>query len=125
MKTSYIGGDLMQNVGGTLVQHYKDRAFMGLTEVIKNLGTIKRALKQLEVDILHSKPDLIVLIDNPGFNMRMAKFAKKHQIPVHYYIAPKVWAWNTGRVKKLEKTVDKLYSILPFEPDFFREHGLD
>ena len=112
----FCGGDLMQKVGGTLVQHYKDRAFMGITEVLKNLGTIRKALKALQQDILDSKPEKLVLIDNPGFNMRMAKFAKKHGIPVHYYIAPKVWAWNTKRVKKLEKTVDKLYSILPFEP---------
>ncbi len=125
LELRFCGGDLMKSVGGTLVQHYKNRAFMGFTEVIKNLSTIKKALKELQEDILDCRPEKLILIDNPGFNMRMAKFAKKHGIPVHYYIAPKVWAWNTKRVKKLEKTVDKLYSILPFESAFFKQHGLD
>ena len=124
LELRFCGGDLMQAAGGTLVQHYKNRAFMGFTEVIKNLGTIRKAIKEVQKDIIASKPEKIVLIDNPGFNMRIAKFAHKHGIPVHYYIAPKVWAWNTGRVKKLKALVKKLYSILPFEPAFFAKHGL-
>jgi lipid-A-disaccharide synthase len=119
------GGDLMQQAGGELVSHYRERAFMGLWEVIKNIRSIRRFLKQAEKDILESKPDVLVLIDNPGFNMRLAKFAHRAGIPVHYYIAPKVWAWNTGRVKAIRENVYKLYSILPFEPEFFKKHGVD
>jgi lipid-A-disaccharide synthase len=119
------GGDLMQQAGGELVSHYRERAFMGLWEVIKNIRTIGRFLKQAEKDILNTKPNVLVLIDNPGFNMRLAKFAHRAGIPVHYYIAPKVWAWNTGRVKAIRENVDKLYSILPFEPEFFKKHGVD
>ncbi|MDG1099021.1 MAG: lipid-A-disaccharide synthase, partial [Bacteroidia bacterium] len=91
LELRFCGGDLMKSVGGTIVQHYKNRAFMGFTEVIKNLSTIKKALKELQEDILDCRPEKLILIDNPGFNMRMAKFAKKHGIPVHYYIAQKVW----------------------------------
>lgn len=120
----FWGGDLMQAQGGILVSHYKQRAFMGLWEVIKNLRSITRFLKQAREDILAWKPDALILIDNPGFNLRLAGFAKQNGIPVHYYIAPKVWAWNTKRVHKLRKNVDFLYSILPFEPAFFKLHNV-
>ncbi|MCC7299406.1 MAG: lipid-A-disaccharide synthase [Bacteroidia bacterium] len=117
------GGDLMAaQPGATLVSHYKERAYMGLWEVITHIRTIAGFLKQAEQDILANKPDALILIDNPGFNLRLAAFAKKHGIPVHYYIAPKVWAWNTKRVKKIKRDVDYLYSILPFEPEFFSAH---
>ena len=119
------GGDLMQDAGGELVSHYRERAFMGLWEVIKNLNTITGFLRRAKADIADWKPDVLVLIDNPGFNLRLAKFAHQADIPVHYYIAPKVWAWNTGRVKAIRENVDKLYSILPFEPEFFKKHGVD
>ncbi|MBL7900855.1 MAG: lipid-A-disaccharide synthase [Bacteroidia bacterium] len=115
----FWGGDLMQAAGGTLVSHYKNRAFMGLWEVISNLRTIARFLEQAKKDIRQWNPDALILIDNPGFNMRLARFASELSIPVHYYIAPKVWAWNTGRVKGIKKYVSHLYSILPFEPAFF------
>ncbi len=120
----FWGGDLMQAVGGTLVSHYKERAFMGLWEVIKNLRTIAGFLQQAKQDIIQWKADAIILIDNPGFNMRLAKFGKEAGYPIHYYIAPKVWAWNTKRVVKIKKYVDYLYCILPFEPDFFSKHGV-
>jgi lipid-A-disaccharide synthase len=120
----FWGGDLMAAEGGVLVSHYKDRAFMGIWEVIKNLRTIAGFLKKAKLDILDNKPDAFILIDNPGFNLPLAAHAKKNGIKVHYYIAPKVWAWNARRVKKIRKNVDHLYSILPFEPDFFAEHGV-
>ena len=118
------GGDLMQDAGGELVSHYRERAFMGLWEVIKNLRTITGFLRRAKADIAAWKPDVLVLIDNPGFNLRLAKFAHQAGIPVHYYIAPKVWAWNTGRVKAIKEHTDALYSILPFEPAFFKSHGV-
>lgn len=119
------GGDLMQDAGGELVSHYRERAFMGLWEVIKNIRTISGFLRKAKQDILAWQPDVLVLIDNPGFNLRLAKFAHQAGIPVHYYIAPKVWAWNTGRVKAIKEHTDALYSILPFEIDFFKKHGVD
>lgn len=119
------GGDLMRDAGGELVSHYRERAFMGLWEVIKNIRAISGFLRKAKEDIAAWKPDVLVLIDNPGFNMRLAKFAHIQEIPVHYYIAPKVWAWNTGRVKGIRAYVDTLYSILPFEIDFFKKHGVD
>jgi lipid-A-disaccharide synthase len=119
------GGDLMRDAGAHLVSHYRERAFMGLWEVIKNIRTIRRFLKQAQNDILAWKPDVLVLIDNPGFNLRLAKVAHRAGIPVHYYIAPKVWAWNTGRVKQIKQFTDKVYAILPFEKEFFSKHGID
>ena len=121
----FIGGDLMAAQGGLQFAHYKDRAFMGLAEVIANLGTIRRALKAAKKDIGEWNPDALILVDNPGFNMRIAAFAKSTGIPVHYYIAPKVWAWNTGRVRKIKWAVDHLYCILPFEKEFFSQHGVE
>lgn len=120
----FWGGDLMAAEGGTLVSHYKNRAFMGLWEVLTHLRSIAAFLKQAEKDILKHKPDALILIDNPGFNLRLAAFAKNNGIPVHYYIAPKVWAWNEKRVNKIRKYVDHLYCILPFEPDFFKQHNI-
>lgn len=118
------GGDVMQAAGATLVKHYTEMAFMGFVEVLLNLTTISRFLKECKQDILTYKPDIVVLVDYGGFNMKIAKFAKENGFEVHYYIPPKVWAWNTGRVKKIKKYVDKVYSILPFEVDFFQKHGV-
>ncbi len=118
------GGDLMQKHGAKLLSHYKDRAYMGLVEVIKNIRAIRQYMKQAKADILFENPDAIVFIDNPGFNLPLAQFAKKHGIPVHWYIAPKAWAWNKGRVKTMRKCIDHLYVIFPFEVSFFEGLGM-
>jgi lipid-A-disaccharide synthase len=118
------GGDLMAQAGGRLLSHYKDRAIMGLWEVIRNLKKISGFLDQAKADILAEKPDLLLLIDNPGFNLRIAEWAKARGIAVHYYIAPKAWAWNTGRVKTMRRVIDQLYVIFPFEVSFFAQYGM-
>lgn len=115
----FWGGDLMQEVGGTLVKHYKDLAFMGFTEVIMNLRTILNNIKFCKKDILEYAPSAIILVDYPGFNLRIAEFAKKQGIPVHYYISPQIWAWKENRIKKIKRDVDHMYVILPFEKDFY------
>lgn len=121
----YFGGDLMQAQGGTLVKHYSEMAFMGFVEVIANLGTIFKNLKKAKNDILDYSPDVLVLIDFPGFNLKVASFAKKHHLKVFYYISPKVWAWNQKRVLKIKKVVDRMFCILPFEVDFYKAWGMD
>lgn len=121
----YFGGDKMQAEGGTLVKHYADMAFMGFTEVVLNLSTILKNLKNSKADISSYQPDVLVLIDFPGFNLKVADFAKKNEIKVCYYISPKVWAWNQKRVLKIKRVVDKMYCILPFEVDFYREWGME
>lgn len=120
----YFGGDKMQAEGGELVKHYADMAFMGFTEVILNLRTIFRNLKACKEDIIKWKPDVLVLIDFPGFNLKIAEFAKANGIKVCYYISPKVWAWNQKRVLKIKKVVDYMFCILPFEVDFYQEWGM-
>ncbi|MES2616386.1 MAG: lipid-A-disaccharide synthase [Bacteroidota bacterium] len=120
----FWGGDLMLAQGGTLVNHYKERAFMGISEVIKNLGKILGFIKQCKKDLMANKPDALILVDYPGFNMKIAKFARQHGIVVHYYISPKVWAWNTSRVHKIKRDINYLYSILPFEVDFYKQYGM-
>ncbi len=117
----YWGGDLMQAVGGTLVKHYRDLAFMGFTEVIMNLRTILNNIKFCKQDILNYKPNVLILVDYPGFNMRIAEFAKKNNILVHYYISPQIWAWKENRIKKIKRDVDHMYVILPFEKDFYEK----
>ena len=119
------GGDLMQKEGVDLQKHYRDLAFMGFVEVLKNLRTILQNLDFCKKDILAFKPDAIVLIDYPGFNLRVAKWAKKQGIKVIYYIAPQVWAWHKSRVKQMRKYIDKLLVILPFEKNFFAKHGIE
>ncbi|MBC7426054.1 MAG: lipid-A-disaccharide synthase [Bacteroidia bacterium] len=119
----FWGGDLMIAEGGDLVSHYKERAYMGITEVVKNIGTILGFIKKCKADILATKPDVLILIDYPGFNLKIAKFAREHGIKVHYYISPKVWAWNTKRVEKIKRDVTWLYAILPFEIEFYKKHG--
>lgn len=118
------GGDLMAAAGGRLLSHYKERAYMGLWEVIRNLRSVSRFLNQAKVDILQEKPDVLLLIDNPGFNLRIAKWAKSQGIPVHFYIAPKAWAYNEGRIVKMRQVIDRLYVIFPFEVDFFEKRGM-
>ncbi len=118
------GGDLMQNAGVDLVKHYKDTAFMGFLTVLFNLPKIFANIKHCKSDLLAYHPDVVILVDYAGFNLRIAKFARAHNFKVCYYIAPKVWAWKESRVKKLQKYVDYLYCILPFEEDYFCSHGI-
>ena len=115
------GGDKMQATGATLVKHYKHLAFMGFVEVIKNLWTIFKNLDYCKKDILAYKPDALILIDYPGFNLRMAEWAKQQGIKVIYYISPQVWAWKESRVKGIKKSVDKMLVILPFEKEFYKQ----
>jgi lipid-A-disaccharide synthase len=115
----FWGGDLMQSVGGTLVKHYRELAFMGFAEVIMNLKTILNNIKICKADIEKFNPDVIIFIDYPGFNMRIAKWAKARGIKTHYYIAPQIWAWKENRIKAVKRDFDKLFVILPFEKDFF------
>ncbi len=119
------GGDLMKEAGGDLVKHYKEGAIMGFVEVVANLGKISRNLNDCKRDIMEYNPDVVVLIDYPGFNFRIAEFAKKNGFRVFYYIAPKVWAWKEKRVHRLKKFVDKLFIIFPFEIEYFRKWGID
>ncbi|MGY5352871.1 lipid-A-disaccharide synthase [Wenyingzhuangia sp. IMCC45533] len=116
----FFGGDLMQSVGGTLVKHYKELAFMGLLEVLKNIRIIFKNINFCKNDILKYQPDMLILIDYPGFNLRIAEFAKANNIQVHYYISPKIWAWKEGRIDKIRKYVDHLHVIFPFEVDYFK-----
>lgn len=115
------GGDKMEAAGATLVKHYKELAFMGFLEVIKNLRTIFKNIKICKEDILQYKPTAIILIDYPGFNLRIAKWAKDNNIKVIYYISPQVWAWKENRVKLIKNCVDKMLVILPFEKDFYKK----
>ncbi len=119
----FFGGDLMESVGGTLVRHYRDMAFMGIIPVVLNARTILKNLAFCKKDIAAYCPDAVILIDYPGFNLKVAKYVKTELgIPVYYYISPKVWAWKKYRVKSFKKYVDEMLSILPFEVDFFREY---
>lgn len=119
------GGNLMKKQGATLVKHYRDLAFMGFVEVLSHLRTILKNLSFCKKDILKYKPDAIILIDYPGFNMKIAKFAHKHNIKVYYYISPQVWAWKKRRVHTIKEVVDKMLVILPFEKDFYDEYRVD
>ncbi len=121
----FYGGDLMLNQGGTLLSHFKERAYMGITDVMLNINKIFKALKLCKQQILDFKPDALILIDYPGFNLRIAQWAHQNNIKVHYYISPKVWAWNTKRALKIKKYVDYLYCILPFEINFFKQFNMD
>jgi lipid-A-disaccharide synthase len=121
------GGDLMQKQGGVLVKHYRDLAFMGFLEVILNLRTITGNLAYCKKDILDFNPDVVILVDYPGFNLRIAKFACESKFRVFYYISPQVWAWNSSRVRTIRSYVDKMFVILPFEKEFYARHdyGVD
>jgi lipid-A-disaccharide synthase len=120
----FYGGDKMLAEGGTLVKHYAEMAFMGFTEVVMNLRTILRNMKACKADVLNYAPDALILIDFPGFNLKIAEFAKRKGIKVCFYISPKVWAWNQKRVLKIKRDVDKLFCILPFEVEFFKRWGM-
>jgi lipid-A-disaccharide synthase len=113
------GGDLMTAQGAHLVKHYRDLAFMGFTEVVMNLRTILKNIEICKNDLLEHKPDVLILVDYPGFNLRIADFAKKNGIKVFYYISPQIWAWKQSRVHKIKKIVDRMFVILPFEKDFY------
>ena len=115
------GGDKMQAAGATLVKHYKELAFMGFTEVLKNLRTIFRNLAFCKQDIVAYKPTVLILIDYPGFNLRIAKWAKQQGFTVIYYISPQVWAWKANRVKMMKQCIDKMICILPFEKDYYKQ----
>lgn len=120
----FWGGNLMQEVGGSLVKHYRELAFMGFAEVLLNLKTILNNIKFCKKDIEKFQPDVLIFIDYPGFNMRIAKWAKQKGIKTHYYIAPQIWAWKENRIKDVKSDFDKLFVILPFEKDFFEvKHG--
>ena len=118
------GGDLMQAVGLNLVRHYRETAFMGFVEVLRNLRTILRLLKEARNDIQSFAPDLLILIDYPGFNLRIAKFAKGLGIKVVYYISPQLWAWKEGRIQTVRDSVDQMLCILPFEQDWYAQRGV-
>lgn len=117
----FWGGDLMQNVGGTMLKHYRELAFMGFLEVILNLKTILSNIKICKKDIEAFQPDVLIFIDYPGFNMRIATWAKERNIPTHYYISPQIWAWKENRIKAIKRDVDFMYVILPFEKDFYEK----
>lgn len=119
------GGDQMQAAGAEVVKHYRELAFMGFTQVLLNLRTILGNIKACKADILSFKPDAIILIDYPGFNLRIADFAHAQGIKVFYYISPQVWAWKAGRVKTIKRVVDRMFVILPFEKDWYAERGVE
>lgn len=118
----FWGGDLMQAVGGTLVKHYKERAFMGFAEVLMNLSAIFKDISLCKGDIETFKPDVIIFIDNSGFNLRIAKWAKQHHFRTNYYISPQVWASRAGRVKAIKRDIDAMYVILPFVEAFYKKY---
>lgn len=121
----FWGGDLMQEQGGTLVKHYRDLAFMGFAEVIMNLRTILGNISFCKKDIQAYQPDAVILIDYPGFNLRVAEFVKSLGIKVYYYISPQIWAWKTGRVHTIKKFVDRMFVILPFEKEFYSKYDFE
>jgi len=116
------GGEMMQSAGAELLMHYRRTAFMGFVEVAKNFGSIKKLFTLCKQQISSFRPDVVILIDYPGFNLRIAEFAKNSKLKVFYYISPKLWAWNEGRVKKVKRFVDRIYIIFPFEVDFYSKH---
>lgn len=121
----FWGGDLMQNEGGQIVKHIKDLAFMGFFEVIMNLRTILSNIKLCKQDIVKCQPDAVIMIDYPGFNLRIAKFLKSHNIPVLYYISPQIWAWKESRIHQIKRDVTQMFTILPFEKDFYKKFNVD
>jgi len=119
----FFGGDLMKAVGGTCVKHYRELAYMGFIPVLLHLRTIFRNMDFCKKDVEAWQPNVLILVDYPGFNLKIAEYIKRHtQIPVYYYISPKIWAWKEYRIKNIKRDVDELFSILPFEVDFFKKH---
>jgi len=121
----YCGGDKMSEQGGVLIKHYRDMAFMGILPVILNLNKIQQNFSECKANIKAFKPDCLILIDYPGFNLKMAEFARKEGIKTVYYISPKIWAWNTGRVKKIKAFIDEMYTIFPFETSFYKKYNYE
>jgi len=121
----FWGGDLMLEQADNIARHYRELAYMGLVEVLQNLGKIIRNIRFCKSDINNFKPDAVILIDYPGFNLRIARFAKQQGFRVYYYISPKVWAWKQSRVETIKTCVDKMFVILPFEIDFYKKHNFD
>ena len=117
----FWGGDLMQAAGGTLVKHYRELAFMGFSEVVMNLRTILKNISFCKQDIKDFKPDALIFIDYPGFNLRIAKWAKEEGIPTHFYISPQIWAWKENRISSIKRDIDHMYVILPFEKEFYED----
>jgi lipid-A-disaccharide synthase len=120
-----FGGDLMEAEGGRLVKHFREMAYMGIVNVVLHIRTIARNMRFCQSDILEYRPNVLILIDYPGFNLRMAKFAKKNNIPVFYYISPKIWAWKEYRVKEIKAYVDEMFTILPFETEFYKKYDVE
>jgi lipid-A-disaccharide synthase len=119
----FFGGDLMKAVGGTCVKHYRELAYMGFIPVLLHLRTIFRNMDYCKKDVEAWQPNVLILVDYPGFNLKIAEYIKQHtRIPVYYYISPKIWAWKEYRIKNIKRDVDELFSILPFEVDFFKKH---
>ena len=119
----FFGGDLMTAVGGTRVKHYKELAYMGFVPVLLHLRTIFANMSMCKKDVLEWRPDVLILVDYPGFNLKIAEYVHKNSnIPVYYYISPKIWAWKEHRIKNIKRDIDALFSILPFEVDFFKKH---
>ena len=119
----FFGGDLMKAIGGTLVKHYRELAYMGFVQVVLHARTILRNMRRCKEDIVAWAPDVVILVDYPGFNLSIAKYVKTHtQIPVYYYISPKIWAWKEYRIKNIRRYVDEMFSILPFEVPFYAGH---
>lgn len=114
------GGDLMEAQGGKIIKHYRDLAFMGFTEVLANIKTILGNIDFCKKDILAWNPDVVIMVDYPGFNLRVAGFVKEHKIRVFYYISPAIWAWKENRVHKIKRSVDRMFTILPFEKEFYK-----
>jgi lipid-A-disaccharide synthase len=119
------GGDLMEAAGATLLMHYRKTAFMGFVVILRNMRTISRNLALCKQHIIDFNPDVVILIDYPGFNLRIADFAKGAEFKVLYYISPKLWAWHESRVEKIRKFVDRMYIIFPFEVEFYKKHGIN
>ena len=117
----FWGGDLMSEIGGDPIKHYKELAFMGFVEVVVNLRTILKNITLCKKDITSYQPDVIIFIDYPGFNLRIAKWARQRGFATHYYISPQIWAWKEGRIKDIKRDVDQMYVILPFEKDFYEK----
>lgn len=121
----FFGGDLMHKVGGTLVKHYREMAFMGFVNVLLNIRTIQKNLAFCKKDILDFQPHVVILIDYPGFNLRIAEFLHQYNIKVFYYISPKLWAWKEYRIEKIRKYVDEMFTIFPFETAFYKKHDIN
>lgn len=119
----YFGGDLMKKQGGELLKHYREMAYMGILPVLTHLGAIKRNLALCKKQLLMFNPDVVILIDYPGFNLQIAKFAKKKKYATAYYISPKIWAWKTRRIKSIKRYIDQMYTIFPFETAFYQQYN--